>query len=55
LGGGHEFGWRRLFELDQHVGGLDLDPLAAVKLHLCRRSGLGQYPTGHEFSGFIKQ
>ena len=37
---GHEFGRRRLLKLDQHGGGLDLDPLAAVQFHLRRGIGL---------------
>ena len=33
---GHEFGRRWLFKLQQHIGGLDFDTLAAVELNLRR-------------------
>ena len=55
LGGGHKISRGGLFELDQHVGRLDLDALAGIQLHLCRGFCLGQDATGHEFSGFFKQ
>ncbi len=55
LGLAHQFRGGRLLELQQDIGGLDLDPLAAVELDLRRRLGFGQYPPRLEFPGFFKQ
>ena len=52
---GHEFGRSGLLELDQDVGGLDLDALAAVQLDLGRGFRLRQHTPGHELAGFFKQ
>ena len=55
LGLGDEFGGGGLFELQQNVRGLDLDPLARIELNLGRGVGFGQDTSGHEFAGFFKQ
>ena len=55
LRGTHELSGGGLFKPDQRVGGLDLDALAAVKLHLRRRICLGEDLAGQKLSGFFKQ
>jgi hypothetical protein len=56
LGLGDELGGGGLFELQQDVRGLDLDPLARIELNLGRGVGFGQDTmAGHEFAGFFKQ
>ena len=48
-------GVRGLLELEQQVGGLDLDPLARVELDLHRSLGLGHHTAGEELAGVIEQ
>ena len=45
----------RLVELEQEIGGLDLDPLAAGQFDLRGRFGFGQHTASLEFAGFFKQ
>ena len=52
---GDQFGRRRLVELEQDVGRLDLDPFARVQLHLGGGVGFGEDAAGQELAGFFKQ
>mmetsp|Transcript_6765 Transcript_6765/g.28419 ORF Transcript_6765/g.28419 Transcript_6765/m.28419 type:complete len:744 (-) Transcript_6765:569-2800(-) len=54
-GFGQQRGGRRLLEFQQHIGRLDLDPLARVELHLQRGIGLAHHTAGEELPGIIKQ
>jgi len=44
----------RFVKLEQHLCGLDLDPLARVQLDLRRGLGFGHDPPGHELAGFFE-
>ena len=55
LGLGDEFCRGGFFELQEDVGGLDLDPFARVQLHLGGGIGFGQDTAGEKFAGFFKQ
>ena len=55
VGVGQELGGGRLFKFQKHVGAFDLDPLAAVQLHLHRGFCLGQDAPGNKFASFFKQ
>jgi hypothetical protein len=50
-----QLGRSRLLELEQDIGGLDLDPLARVQLDLGRGFGFGEDAPGQKFAGFFKQ
>ncbi|KAF1042753.1 MAG: hypothetical protein GAK34_02765 [Delftia tsuruhatensis] len=52
---GDQLGRRRLVELEQDVGGLDLDPFARVQFHLGGGVGFGEDAAGQELAGFFKQ
>jgi hypothetical protein len=51
---GDQFGRLRLLELQQDVGALDLDALAAFELHLRRRFGLRQHAAGRGTSRLLR-
>ena len=55
LRGSDELRRRGLVKLQQHGGGLHLDPLATVQLHLRRRFSFREHPAGQKLSGFFKQ
>ena len=52
---GDQFGGRGFFELQQGVGGFDLDPFAGVEFDLERGVGFRQDAAGQKFAGFFKQ
>ena len=46
---------RRLLEAQQHVGGLELDPLAGLQFDLQRGLGLGHDAAGQESAAFLEE
>ena len=50
-----QVGGRGLFELEQDMGRLGLDPFARVELDLGRGFSLGEDAAGQKFAGFFKQ
>ena len=55
LGLGDKLRRGRFFELQEDVGGLDLDPFARIQLDLGGCVGFRQDTAGEEFAGFFKQ
>jgi len=51
---GQQRGRGGFVELEQHLRGLDLDPLTGLELHLRRGLGFGHDPPGHELAGFFE-